>query len=104
MCGFSVHRCKCSIFASKQDNDDGGDRSEFTVNDWELCVLSEMCGVDPVTEVVWLCHSASMKQVHVGVSNTFVFARQHRLWQIVTIIFFFFWHSMCLHYTVAMEL
>lgn len=54
MCGFSVQRCKCSIFASKQDNDDGGDRSEFTVNDWELCVLSEMCGVDPVTDVVWL--------------------------------------------------
>lgn len=52
-------------------------------------MLSEMCDVDPVTDVVWLCHSASMKQVHVGVSNTFVFARQHRL-VIVTIIFFFF--------------
>lgn len=64
-------------------------------------MLSEMCDVDPVTDVVWVCHS--MKQVHVGVRNTFFFAGQHRLWQIVMIVFFFR-HSMCLHYTVALEL
>jgi len=31
-----------------------------------------------------------MKQVHVGVSNIFLFARQQRLWQIVAMFFFFF--------------
>lgn len=47
-----------------------------------------------------------MKQVHVGVSNIFVFARQQRLWQVVTRFFFvvFLQHSMCLHYTVHLEL
>lgn len=56
-------------------------------------MLSEMCGVDPFTDVVWVCHSASMKQVHVGVSNTFIFARQHRLCQVVTMFFFFFFFA-----------
>jgi len=61
-------------------------------------VLSEMFGVDPVTDVLWVCHWASMKQVHVGVSNIFLFARQQRLWQVVAMSFFFFLqHSMCLH-------
>lgn len=33
------------FFASKQDNDAGGDRSEFTVNGRELCVCCQKCVV-----------------------------------------------------------
>ncbi len=65
-------------------------------------MLSEMCDVDPVSYKCGVALSlASMKQVHVGVSNTFVFARQHKLWQIVTIIFFSLC-TVCLHYTVSL--
>lgn len=67
-------------------------------------MLSEMCGVDPFTDVVWLCHSASMKQVHVGVSYMFIFARQHRLCQVVTMFFFFFCDTVYVYITVFLEL